>query len=337
MKLTQWSDEALIGRFHKLVKTERKITHLVLATIAEIDRRKLYLVKAYPNLYSFLVEGAGYSAAAAMRRIDGARLMREIPEVAEKLESGALNLSQVSKLQQAVRQLQKSTNEKVTTEVKLEILEKLEATTEKDTNKILEETLDFEPSTSKPQVRHRDDSVTLCLKFSKEQIEILHEARDLSAHAAGLEWAEVITYLAKREIKRRKGSLPQETRKADRLKNEEIESTEAALSTPQTETTSGAEVNSGVLSSSELSDMKIRTRNHQLSARLRKSLTLKDRCCQYREPQSGKICGSRAYLQVDHKKPRWAGGTNAGENLQVLCANHNRFKYLREAGIRCRE
>ncbi|MBO9666292.1 MAG: hypothetical protein J7501_05715 [Bdellovibrio sp.] len=64
----------LLIRFGKLVQTERKIIHLVLECISEIDARKLYLEKAYPSLYEFLVQDFGYSSSAAIRRIESARL-----------------------------------------------------------------------------------------------------------------------------------------------------------------------------------------------------------------------------------------------------------------------
>ena len=57
----------LMERFNKLVRTERKITHLVLECIAEIDSRKLYLQKAYSSLFNYLVEDFGYSPSAAIR------------------------------------------------------------------------------------------------------------------------------------------------------------------------------------------------------------------------------------------------------------------------------
>jgi hypothetical protein len=43
------TNEVLLERFDKLVRTERKITHLVLECIAEIGARQLYLPMAYPS------------------------------------------------------------------------------------------------------------------------------------------------------------------------------------------------------------------------------------------------------------------------------------------------
>lgn len=83
-KINFLSNSDLLVRFGKLLQTERKITHLVLECIAEIDSRKLYLDKAYPSLYEMLVQEFGYSSSAALRRIESARLLREVPEVAAK-------------------------------------------------------------------------------------------------------------------------------------------------------------------------------------------------------------------------------------------------------------
>lgn len=59
----------------------------------------------------------------------------------------------------------------------------------------------------------------------------------------------------------------------------------------------------------------------------------KHACCQFKDPVTGKICGSDRFLQVDHKTSRWANGSDGPENLQILCAGHNGFKYRKEAGI----
>lgn len=45
--------------------------------------------------------------------------------------------------------------------------------------------------------------------------------------------------------------------------------------------------------------------------------------CEYKNPHTGKICGSRFQTQIDHIKPVALGGTNAVENLRLLCRAHN--------------
>ena len=80
----------------KLYQRERELLAEILEHIQECDRRRLYLEFGYPNLFSYLTRHIGYSEGAAQRRIDAARLMTDIPEVKEKIESGKIQLSHIS-------------------------------------------------------------------------------------------------------------------------------------------------------------------------------------------------------------------------------------------------
>ena len=59
--LNALSNDDLISRMEKLVRTERKITHLVLLHIAELEERKVYAELGYDGMYSYLTRGLGYS------------------------------------------------------------------------------------------------------------------------------------------------------------------------------------------------------------------------------------------------------------------------------------
>lgn len=48
--------------------------------------------------------------------------------------------------------------------------------------------------------------------------------------------------------------------------------------------------------------------------------------CSFKDPQTGKICLSKYFLQVDHILPLALGGSSGLENLRLLCANHNQFR-----------
>lgn len=295
MKIQFLSNFELLGRFGKLVRTERKITHLVLECIAEIDSRRLYLDKAYPSIYEFLVEEFGYSSSAALRRIESARLLRDVPELAEKIENGAINLSQLSKVQQAVRAVQKLEDRKVDISEKKELLSRIEYTTQQQTEVILCQALSLPVLAEDKQRMHRDESVTLTITFSKEQMDLLNQVQDLIAHAVPeKKWSEVMTYLAQKEIQRRTS-----VREVKTVPDKESSSWGKSL----------------------------------LSVRSKKIVLNKNRCCQYKDPITGKICGSTRFLQVDHRQSIWAGGSNDIRNLQTLCAEHNRYKYRKESGI----
>ncbi|MGZ3689651.1 MAG: HNH endonuclease [Bdellovibrionota bacterium] len=48
--------------------------------------------------------------------------------------------------------------------------------------------------------------------------------------------------------------------------------------------------------------------------------------CQYRDPKSGRVCGSTFFTQIDHIEPYAMGGPTVAENLRVLCGAHNRLR-----------
>ncbi len=211
-KVTDLSNFDLLCRMGRLVKTERKITHLVLECIAEIDSRKIYLEKAYPSLYEFLINEFGYSPSAAIRRIESARLLRDIPEVSQKIEAGSLNLSQLSKMQQAIRVVQKTEQRVVSTEEKRNLLEKIECTTQVRTEQILAQELSLPMITMEKETIHRDESVTLTITFTKEQMAVLERAQNAISHSVPeKKWSSAIAYLAQKELTRRFGSRPRFT------------------------------------------------------------------------------------------------------------------------------
>ncbi|MBY0384309.1 HNH endonuclease [bacterium] len=305
----QLSNNDLITRLGKLVQSERKIMHLILECIAEIDARKLYLEKAYPSLYEFLIKEFGYSPSAAMRRIESARLLKEVPEVSQKIESGALNLSQLSQLQQAARLVQKTEQRKVEPSEKRELLRKLENATQANTELILAQELCLPVIVKNKATQHRDESVTLTVTFSKEQMALLEQAQDLTAHAVPeKKWSELIAYLAQKEVQRR---------------------------TVIKKRNAAASVTDVKVSDQDSQDLVIENKLHKfirksIRPNLRKSIFQEQPCCQYKDPESGKICGSTRFLQIDHIQSVSAGGGNGRENLQILCAQHNRFKFNTE-------
>lgn len=56
--------------------------------------------------------------------------------------------------------------------------------------------------------------------------------------------------------------------------------------------------------------------------------------CEYVDSRSGRRCGSNHQLQRDHVVAYSAGGLNTHENLQMLCAQHNRWKFHQSRVVR---
>ena len=89
--LSKLSDLDLIAEFRNILIKKRERLVLELTYLEEMDRRKLFF--HYSSIWAFLVEELGMEDWEAERKIRAARLLRKFPELKEKLESGAFNMT----------------------------------------------------------------------------------------------------------------------------------------------------------------------------------------------------------------------------------------------------
>lgn len=293
--LKQLSSDELNTRLQTLVTKEKQILAKVLQHIAEVERRRLYLHMGYSNLFEYLTQFLGYANGSAQRRIDAARLLLEVPSALEHITTGALNLSQVGILQNAVRACAQNKSY-VTKEMKTLLVENLTNKSVRESEMLVAQTLQV-PIKERAHVTYQaDGSVRLEVTLHKEQWENLQRMRELLSNSLpDGSWDQVFEHVADKVIEKSKTS----TRKK----------TSTSLETPAPHAT-------------------------RLSPQLKKRILLRDQCCQYQDPRSGRQCTSRWKLQVDHVQPLWADGGHTPENLRVLCGNHNREVYRQQAGLR---
>lgn len=90
-------------RLGELIKNERRITNEILQLLNQAEAQSTYLELGYASLFDWLTKGFGYSNAAAYRRIQAARLLRSVPEVREKLETGVVNLTTLCQASAAIK------------------------------------------------------------------------------------------------------------------------------------------------------------------------------------------------------------------------------------------
>jgi hypothetical protein len=70
-------------------------TAIVLADLAEVDKRRLYVPAGFPSMYLFCVRDLHMSEDAAFKRIRAARAARQFPAIFEAVADGRLHLSAV--------------------------------------------------------------------------------------------------------------------------------------------------------------------------------------------------------------------------------------------------
>jgi 5-methylcytosine-specific restriction endonuclease McrA len=93
--LSHLADPTLLRGLTGLVAQDCTTTADLLAHIAEVDARKLYLPTAYPSMFSFCVGELRMSEDMASKRIQAARVARRFPAIFDAVAEGRLHLSAV--------------------------------------------------------------------------------------------------------------------------------------------------------------------------------------------------------------------------------------------------
>ncbi len=92
---THLSDHALLRRTIADVRHESGAKAELLADLAEVDARKLYLPAACPSMYTWCLAELYFSEDAAYKRIQAARAASRFPAIFDAIADGRLHLSAV--------------------------------------------------------------------------------------------------------------------------------------------------------------------------------------------------------------------------------------------------
>jgi hypothetical protein len=181
MKLHHLTDETLLTAAQKLVSQERELLTLLLHHLREIERRRLFSTLGFPSLFAYAVKQLGYPEDQAHRRVSAMRLMRELPELEEKISSGELNLTQIGLAKAAFKRGHGETKEDFTREEKLEVLSRLENTTTRQAEKVLQE---FSPDEPRPDKIRPLPAELIELRFAASETlrEKIEAVKGLLAH-----------------------------------------------------------------------------------------------------------------------------------------------------------
>jgi hypothetical protein len=93
--LAHLTDAVLVRELAALVARDRITTAELLAHIAEVDARKLYVPAGYPSMFEYCVEELRLSEDAAYRRIRAARAARQFPVLFAEAAGGGLHLAAI--------------------------------------------------------------------------------------------------------------------------------------------------------------------------------------------------------------------------------------------------
>jgi hypothetical protein len=110
-ELRKASDTELVAGIETAVREEREKVTVVLHHLREVDRRRLYSALGYKSLYEFAAKHFHYTEAEAYSRIAAMKLLRALPEMEEKVNSGELSLTHLNMAQAFFRQEEKTTKD----------------------------------------------------------------------------------------------------------------------------------------------------------------------------------------------------------------------------------
>lgn len=345
MNLKYLGKMELDQHLRSLFVREKNLLQDILFTIKEIDIRKMYLDLGYPSLFSYLTQGVGYSEGSAQRRIDGARLLKELPEVSSMIHSGEIKLSQVAMIQKAARQVLKTHNKKITSNEKKDLINNLTNISHSETQYEIARFFDLPVLQDLKSTTQADESVRLEITLSKELFEKIRKAQQLLSHSVPSgDLVQYLEYVTEKVIQTKTGAKSvascAENLKAplvgdgvsDANKNQKPES-RIISSGLKNLTSKNNHRNLAVDIDSSYIDIVTKStfQPKYIPQKTKREIFNKFKCCQYKDPITGKVCRSQWFLQVDHRQPQWARGSHHSENLQILCGAHNRNKYLQES------
>jgi len=290
------SNSALIAQLRELVARERMLVSEVLHHLLEVEERKLFLEQGYSSLFAFCTGELGFSEPEAQLRIQSMRLLRVVPEVAEKIECGELSMSVAAKIQSAARR------EDLAPKEVEDLVCDLSGSSKREAEKELAKRY---PEPPKPE-RARpvsEDRVEVRFQISREIASQVEELFDRGAHTNfERSYEKLFTRLVEQETAR---AQKKETVRATPPKEKPQESppSDAAPQRPD----------------------KVISRHIPNPIR-RAIFKRRSEGCEYTAPGSNHRCGSRHGLQVDHIIPFSQGGTHEPNNLRLYCGAHNRAR-----------
>jgi hypothetical protein len=89
------SDDDLVARVKSLARCEREATASLIAHLAELDARRLYLGAGFSSLFTYCCSVLHLSEPATYNRIEAARAARRFPVILGMLGEGSLSLATV--------------------------------------------------------------------------------------------------------------------------------------------------------------------------------------------------------------------------------------------------
>jgi hypothetical protein len=288
-RLEGLGNDQLLAALPVLVQRGNENTADLLAHLAELDERKLYLDLGYPSLFAYCIEVLGLCESAAGRRTTATRVCRRFPDAFARVARGELHLSALCAMNPHLNQ-----------ENAVELFEACSNKTRRQVEEALAKR--FPRADVKAQIRRlpagfgldplSDNRYGVHFTADGEFRELLEKARALTSH-------QIPT-----------GNLASLMKLALEALIRETEKKRFAVGRkPKAHPPGGRNVEG-------------RRSRHVPAAVARQVYLRDDGQCTF-VAQDGKRCGARDFIEIDHINPFAVGGASNAENLRLRCRAHN--------------
>ena len=304
-------DDELLAALTGLVQRDNELLAELLAHLAELDQRRLYLDLGFPSLHAYCTSALGMCESTAGRRITAARVCRKFPDVLARVAKGDLHLSAVC-----------SMSPHLDWNNAPELIETCSNQSRRKVDEIL--AARFPRADVREKVRLDPLSVDkygLHFTIDAEALEELERVRALARHRLpGGELSELFK-LAMRTLR-----MELEKQRFSAGKKKPGRSAPATDSTPPKSDSIEGAVAQHPPAEAEVAQKPVARRP---SAEVAREVYARDEGQCTFVAQDGRRCGTREFLEFDHITPNALGGEPTAVNLRLRCRPHNQL-YARQ-------
>ena len=337
MYLKKVSDDELIFDLKNLVSEERELLTTILRYLKEVETRKIYLQKGYSSLFAYLTEEIGYSEGAAQRRILAMRLLKDVPEIEPMIQTGEISLSVASQVQSYLRKEEKKAP--IKKEKKIELIKDLAGTSARECERKL---IELSPETALPREKTRpltEDITQIQFLAKRELMKKIERAKELTSHQNPEGKYDELFSKALDELLNKLDPIRRQARRIKKKSKTPSRSSKSLIHISGNRPVRSqwpAIVGKVLLRNNQKTPRSIpkspptsavEPKNRHIPNATRDKVWLRDSGkCQYQDKGTGKVCGSKYHVQLDHRFPYSLGGEHSETNLQLKCRNHNLYR-----------
>jgi hypothetical protein len=320
------SDDDLIARLKSLARCEREATASLIAHLAELDARRLYLGAGFSSLFTYCCEVLRLSEPAAYNRIEAARAARRFPVILGMLGEGSLSLATARLL-----------SSHLTVDNQEELLA---AATGKSKRQVEELLVRYFPRPDVPASIRKLPTAKAVPALSEATLPALSDAP--VAPVAGLPSPgasppapsvrrPVVSALAPDRYEIRftgSAQTREKLRLAQDLLRHAIPTGDLAEVIDRALTALLEDLARKKFAATERPPASRGTApgSRDIAAKVRRTVGLRDRGACAFVSKSGRRCNERAFVQFHHVEPHGVGGEATVANIQLRCAAHNQYE-----------